>query len=291
MAHQRHTRFRDLVEQDDIAVVPGCYDALSASILEKQGFDAVYVSGAGVSNTKLGLADVGMVTQTEMCDRVHYVAEKVDVPVFADADTGYGNPVHVRRTVRMYEQSGASALHIEDQKFPKKCGHFDGKELVSVEEMVEKVRAAVDARKNEGFTVVARTDARAVNGVEDAIERANAYVEAGADLVFPEAPETREEMQRFVDEIEAPVMANMVEDGKTPLMDAGELADIGFALVIFPNSLLRAAMIAMQETAETLDDTGSTEDMLERIADFELRNSLTDYDRMAELADRYRTQN
>lgn len=284
---ERNIRFQNLVEQEDIVVVPGCFDALSARILEQQGSDAVYVSGAGVSNTKLGIADVGLVTQTEMCEQVQYVSEKVDVPVFADADTGYGNPVHVRRTVQLYEQVGVSALHIEDQAFPKKCGHFDGKQLIPVEDMAAKVRAAVDAREHDDFTVVARTDARAVDGVDAAIERANAYVDAGADMVFPEAPESKEEMQRFVDDIDAPVMANMVEDGKTPLLDAEALEEIGFALVIFPNSLLRAAMVAMQETAEHLAEHGSTAAIVDRIADFDLRNALTDYEQVTELEDRY----
>lgn len=278
--------FRDLIEQDTIAVVPGCYDALTAKIIAKQGFDAVYVSGAGVSNTKLGIADVGLTHQGEMVDQVAHIAEAVDVPVFADADTGYGNALHVRRTVHLYEQAGAAALHIEDQAFPKRCGHFDGKELVPADEMAAKIRAAVDAR--DDLIVVARTDARAVDGVDEAIERSNAYVEAGADMVFPEAPRDRSEMERFCTEIDAPVMANMVEDGKTPMLPADELESIGFDLVIFPNSMLRAAMVTMQQVAEHIKEEGTTAD-LEGIADFDLRNALTDYDDVKELEERYAT--
>lgn len=280
-------RFRDLIAQDGIAVLPGCYDALSAKIVEKAGFDAAYLSGAGVSNTKLGIADTGFVTQTEMRRRIEYVTNAISIPLFSDADEGYGNPLHVRRTVQAYEREGASAMHIEDQTFPKKCGHFEGKELLSTEEMVRKVEAAVDAREDQQFTVVARTDARAVEGIDAAIERANAYADAGADLIFPEAPQNREEMETVCAEIDAPVMANMVEYGKTPMIPADELEEIGFDLVIFPNSLMRAAMVTMVDVAEHIDETGTTGDILDQIASFELRNELTDYERVKELERRY----
>lgn len=280
---------RELFERDGIAILPGCYDALSAKVVEKAGFDAVYLSGAGVSNTKLGVADTGLVTQTEMRRRLAYVADAVSVPVFADADEGYGNPVHVHRTVRSYEQADAAGLHIEDQAFPKRCGHFENKELIGTEEMVQKVRAAVDARESDGFLIVARTDARAVEGVEAAIERANRYAAAGADAVFPEAPREEAEMRRFCEEIEAPVMANMVEDGQTPLCDAARLETFGFDLVIFPNSLLRAAMQTMVETAGHIRTAGTTADIIDDIADFELRNELTDKNRVDALERQYAT--
>lgn len=279
-------RFRRLIEQDSIAVLPGCYDALTAKIVEKEGFPAAYMSGAGVSNTKLGLADVGLTHQGEMVDQVAHIVEAVDIPVFADADTGYGNALHVKRTVELYEQAGAAALHIEDQDFPKRCGHFDGKQLIPEDEMVQKLRAATDAR--DTLVVVARTDARAVDGVEAAIERGNRYVEAGADMVFPEAPQSRDEMERFCTEIDAPVMANMVEDGKTPLLETEELEELGFALVIFPNSMLRAAMVTMQRVARHIREEGTTAD-LDGVADFDLRNALTDYEDVTELEGRYAT--
>jgi methylisocitrate lyase len=185
----RNRRLRDLIEADDIAVLPGAYDALSAKVIEKAGFDAVYLSGAGVSNTRLGIADTGFVTQTEMRRQIEYVTDAIDLPLFSDADEGYGNALHVRRTVRAYEREGASGLHLEDQEFPKKCGHFEDKSLIPTEEMLRKVEAAVDARSDPDFTIAARTDARAVEGLDAAIERANAYADAGADLIFPEAPE------------------------------------------------------------------------------------------------------
>lgn len=280
-------RLRALVDRDEIAVLPGTYDALSANIVEKTGFEAAYVSGAGVSNTKHGLADVGLTTRTEMRERLEYICNAVSVPVLTDADEGYGNPLHVRQTVREFEQAGVAGLHVEDQSFPKKCGHFEDKSVVPTEEMVQKVRAAVDARRDDDFMIVARTDARAVEVVDAAIERANAYADAGADLVFPEAPQSRAEMERFCTEIDAPVMANMVEDGKTPLAAADELEAVGYDLVIFPNSLLRSAMVAMQETAEHIRREGETESILDRIASFEVRNDLTDYERVTDLEEEY----
>lgn len=283
----RNSRFRDLIEQDEIAVLPGVYDALSAKIVEKTGFDGVYLSGAGVSNTKLGIADTGFVTQTEMRRQIEYVGEAVSLPLLSDADEGYGSALHVQRTVQAYEKEGASALHIEDQKFPKKCGHFEGKELVPPEEMVRKVQAAIGARKDPQFTIVARTDARAVEGVEAAVRRANTYADAGADLIFPEAPRNEAEIRTFCEEIDAPVMANVVEYGETPPFSAKELEEFGFDLVIFPNSLLRAAMVTMVETAEHIRETGTTEDILEEIASFDLRNDLTDYDRVKQLEEQY----
>jgi len=286
-SHGRHRHLRESIESDEIAVLPGCYDALSAKVVEKAGFDAVYLSGAGVSNTKLGIADTGFTTQTEMREQIEYVTDAVDVPLFSDADEGYGNALHVRRTVRAYEKAGASALHLEDQSFPKKCGHFEGKELIDATEMVRKVEAAVDARRDDDFVVCARTDARAVEGVEAAIERANAYADAGADLIFPEAPQDESEMRRFADEIDAPVMANMVEYGKTPMLPADRIEELGFALVIFPNSLMRASMVTMVEMADHIRETGTTGDVLDDIASFELRNDLTDYDRVKALEERY----
>ncbi len=283
----RHARLRELIKDDAIAVLPGSYDALSAKIVEKSGFQAVYLSGAGVSNTKLGIADTGFVTLPEMRDHIQYLAEAVELPIFADADEGYGNALHVRRTVRAYERAGASALHIEDQQFPKKCGHFEDKALIPTDEMVRKVEAAVGARRSDDFVVTARTDARAVEGIDAAIERANAYAAAGADLIFPEAPQDESEMREFCAEIDAPVMANMVEYGKTPMCTTEELESFGFDLVIFPNSLLRAAMVTMVEVAEHIEEAGTTGDILDRIASFELRNELTDYERVKELEEQY----
>jgi 2-methylisocitrate lyase-like PEP mutase family enzyme len=287
MSENINAQFRELLDRDAIAVLPGCYDALSAHIIEHVGFDAVYVSGAGVSNTKLGLADVGLTTLSEMRDRLTYIRERVSVPIFADADTGYGNPIHVRRTVQAYEQAGVSALHLEDQQFPKQCGHFEDKRVIPTDEMRQKIIAALDARNDSAFTIVARTDARAVDGMDEAIDRANVYADAGADVIFPEAPQNETEMQRFCAEIDAPVMANMVEYGKTPLLSVSELDDIGFDLVIFPNSLLRSTMVAMLDTAKHIQSEGGTSDALDEIASFELRNELTEYESIRDLAAQY----
>lgn len=284
---ERHATFRTLIDDDEIAVLPGCYDALSAKIIEKSGFDAAYLSGAGVSNTKLGIADTGFVTQTEIRERIRYIADAVSIPLFSDADEGYGNALQVRRTVESYEREGASALHIEDQQFPKRCGHFEGKELVPTGEMCTKIEAALDARNDDDFVIAARTDARAVEGIEAAIERANAYADVGADLIFPEAPEDESELRRFAREIDAPVMANMVEYGKTPILPAQRLEEFGYDLVIFPNSLLRASMVTMVETAEHIGETGTTDDILDSIASFDLRNELTDLDYVNDLEERY----
>lgn len=284
---ERNKKFRKLIEDDDIAVLPGCYDALTANIVEKTGFDAAYISGAGISNTKLGIADVGFTTLSEMRDQIQYITDSVSLPVFSDADTGYGNALHVRRTVKAYEKVGASGLHIEDQDFPKKCGHFEGKELIPTSEMEMKIKAAIDAREDKNFIIAARTDARAVEGIEAAIERANSYVEQGADLIFPEAPQNKEEMKKFCEEINSPVMANMVEYGKTPLMSKDELKKIGFDLVIFPNSILRRGMVAMLETAKHIKQEGTTADIEEKIASFDLRNELTDYEYIKNLEVKY----
>lgn len=287
MSGNTREQFRALIDRDAIAVLPGCYDALSAHIVEHVGFDAVYVSGAGISNTKLGLADVGLTTLSEMRDRLTYIRERVSIPIFADADTGYGNPVHVRRTVQTYEQAGVSALHIEDQQFPKQCGHFDDTRVIPTDEMCQKITAAVDARSDPDFTIVARTDARTSKGMDEAIDRANAYADAGADMIFPEAPQSKAEMSTFCADIASPVMANMVEYGKTPLLSAAELDEIGYDLVIFPNSLLRSAMVAMYDIAEHIENEGETRTALDEIASFELRNELTDYESIMKLADQY----
>lgn len=287
MSNNPREELSNLIERDEIAVLPGSFNALSANIVEKVGFDAVYLSGAGVSNARLGIADVGLTTQTEMADQIEYVAQAVDIPILSDADTGYGNPVNVRRTVQLYEQAGAAGLHIEDQDFPKQCGHFDDKSIVEPEEVVQKVKAAVDARDDPNFVVVARTDARESLGIDEAIQRSNMYADAGADLIFPEAPLDTDEMRRYANEIDAPIMANMVEYGKTPLLSAAELEEIGYDLVIFPNSLLRAAMVAMLDTAEHIDETGDTSGIIDDIASFDLRNELTDYQFVKDIEAKY----
>lgn len=287
MASNPREDLSNLIARDEIAVLPGSFNALSANIVEKAGFDAVYLSGAGVSNARLGIADVGLTTQTEMADQIEYVAQSVDIPILSDADTGYGNPVNVRRTVQLYEQAGAAGLHIEDQDFPKQCGHFDDKSIVEPEEVVQKIKSAIDARDDPNFVVVARTDARESLGIDEAIRRSNMYADAGADMIFPEAPLDTDEMRRYANEIDAPIMANMVEYGKTPLLSAAELEEIGYDLVIFPNSLLRAAMVAMVDTAEHIEETGDTSGIIDDIASFDLRNELTDFQFVKDIEAKY----
>jgi 2-methylisocitrate lyase-like PEP mutase family enzyme len=225
-----------------IVVAPGIYDAFTALVGEKAGFATLYVSGAAIAYTRLGRPDIGLVSMTEVADTVSLIRDRVGAHLIVDADTGYGNALNVVRTVRMFERAGANAIQLEDQDFPKRCGHLDGKTLVSADEMCGKIRAAVDARRARETLIIARTDAVAVEGVERAIERAARYREAGADVLFVEAPKTREHLAQAVSALgrSLPLMANMVEGGKTPPLSAGELETIGFAVVIFPGGIVRA---------------------------------------------------
>lgn len=247
-------------------VLPGAFDALSARLIEAAGFDAIYVTGAGFANASLGVPDIGLVTATEMRDHVARIVDVVDVPLVVDADTGYGNAINMGRTVRQFERAGASALQIEDQLFPKKCGHFEGKGVISAKEMVQKVHAAVDARSSDDLLIIARTDARAVSTLEEALERAEMYREAGADVLFVEAPISVEEMQIIGQRLDGPLVANMVEGGKTPLLSSGELADLGFSIVLFANATLRVAHRAINGLLSELSQTGTTEALLDQMA-------------------------
>jgi 2-methylisocitrate lyase-like PEP mutase family enzyme len=247
-------------------VLPGAYDALSARLVQAAGFEAVYVTGAGLSNSSLGVPDIGLVTATELRDHVARLADVVDIPLVVDADTGFGNAINMARTVRHLERAGASALQIEDQLFPKKCGHFAGKAVVPVQEMVQKVRAAVDARSSEDLLIIARTDARAVSTLDEAIDRALLYQEAGADALFVEAPVSVEELQAIGDRLTGPLVANMVEGGRTPLLTAAELGALGYSMVLFANVALRVAQRAVTEALAELRATGSTNALLDRMA-------------------------
>ncbi len=253
------TRLRELLTRPEARVIPGAYDALSARLIAQAGFPAVYMTGFGTSASVLGQPDVGLLTMSEMVSRVAALAAVAgDVPLIADADTGYGNPINVRRTVCEYERAGAAGLHIEDQIWPKKCGHMEGKQVIPMEEMVQKVRAAVDARQDSDFIIIARTDANAVTGLEDALRRGQAYRQAGADVIFIEAPRSMEELrvigQAFQD---TPLIFNWAESGKTPLLPLKEIQALGFTLVLFPVSLLFAATHAMLALLELLK-TGET---------------------------------
>ncbi|MGH7267756.1 MAG: methylisocitrate lyase [Candidatus Rokuibacteriota bacterium] len=260
------TRLRTLVAGPGIAMIPGAHDALAARLIEQAGFPACYMTGAGTVAALLGMPDVGLITMTEMVMNARYIARAVSIPLVCDADTGYGNAVNVMRTVREYEAAGAAGIHLEDQVFPKKCGHMDGKALIPAEEMAGKIRAACEARQDPDFVIIARTDSRAVEGVEAAIRRARLYAEAGADVIFPEAPQSRDELARFAAEIRAPLLANMTEFGKTPLVPAAELERMGYRLVIYPASALRVAHRAMEELFAQIKRAGSQEACLDRMA-------------------------
>lgn len=263
---RRTTRLRELLQGPGIVMTPGAHDAFTAKLIEQAGFSACYMTGAGTVAALLGLPDVGLITLTEMVMNARYIARAVSIPVISDADNGYGNAINVMRTVREYEAAGVAGIHIEDQIFPKKCGHMDGKALVSLDEMVGKIRAAREAREDPDFVIIARTDSRAVEGIESAIRRANAYAEAGADVIFPEAPQSREELARFAREIQAPLLANMTEFGKSPLVPAAELERLGYRIVLYPASALRVAHRAIQELLGQIKQTGSQEACLDRMA-------------------------
>jgi carboxyvinyl-carboxyphosphonate phosphorylmutase len=248
------TRLRDLLTGPDLIVAPGAYDALSARLIAQAGFLVVYMTGFGTAASVLGEPDVGLLTMSEMVSRARALASVIgDVPLIADADTGYGNPINVRRTIREYERAGVAGLHIEDQVWPKKCGHMEGKQVIPMEEMVQKVRAAVDARQDPDFVIIARTDANAVTGLEDAIRRGQAYREAGADIVFIEAPRSITELRAIAEAFsDVPLLFNWAESGKTPPLPLNEIRELGYKMVIFPVSMLFAATHAMLGLLEVL---------------------------------------
>ena len=245
---------RELLAGQDLIVAPGAYDALSARLIAQAGFPAVYMTGFGTAASVLGQPDVGLLTMSEMVSCAAALASVIgDLPLIADADTGYGNPINVRRTIREYERAGVAAVHIEDQVWPKKCGHMEGKQVIPMDEMVQKIHAAVDARQDPDFVIIARTDANAVYGLEDALQRGQAYHEAGADIIFIEAPRSIVELQAISQAFPTvPLLFNWAESGKTPLLSLDEIHALGFKLVIFPVSLLFAATRTMLELLEVL---------------------------------------
>ena len=264
------------LKQPEILVAPGVFDAFSAMAATNAGFEALYVSGASIAYTRLGRPDIGLFGLEEVADVVSHISERVDLPLIVDTDTGFGNALNVQRTVRLLERSGAAGIQIEDQAMPKRCGHLDGKALVSKSEMAGKIRAAVDARRDEATQIIARTDAIGVEGFEVALERAAAYKEAGADVLFVEAPrdeaEIAEVISRFGSDI--PLLANMVEGGKTPAMSAEELQEAGFDIVIFPGGLMRALAVTITDYFQSLHANGSTKPFQDRMLDFKQLNDL-----------------
>ncbi|WP_227378619.1 isocitrate lyase/PEP mutase family protein [Haladaptatus halobius] len=280
-------RFKKSIDNEGILVAPGAYDAASAKLVERAGAEVVYVSGSSVSTSVHGYPDVGLTTLTEMVDRARQVAGVVDVPVFADADTGYGNPINVRRTVEEFERAGVAGIHLEDQDFPKKCGHFDDKSVVATDEMVAKLRAAVDARTDNDFVLIARTDARAVEGFDSAVERSEAYLDAGADVIFFEAPESVAELEEVAERIDAPLLANMTEGGRTPMQTAAELESLGYDIALFPATGFKAVLKTLQDVYVEIVETGTQQGVLDELVSWEGRNDITGLDEIAELEGRY----
>ena len=251
-------RLRELLARPEPLVAPGAYDALSARLVEQAGFDVVYMTGFGTTASLAGRPDVGLLTGTEMVDNARRIAAAVDVPVIADADTGYGNAINVVRTVQAYEQAGVAGIHLEDQVMPKKCGHMSGKAVIPVDEMVGKIRAAVAARRDPDFLLIARTDAAAVEGLSAAIDRARAYADAGADVLFVEAPTSEDDIARVAGELRgvAPLVFNWAEGGRTPPIPLARIAELGFALVLFPIGTLLAATAGIRRLLASLRDDG-----------------------------------
>jgi 2-methylisocitrate lyase-like PEP mutase family enzyme len=271
---QINQRLKDRVEKRDALLLPGVPNALAARIVEDVGFEAVYVTGAGVANSFLGVPDIGLLSLTQLADHVAAIRDAVGLPIVSDADTGFGNAVNMRHTIRVLERSGASAVQIEDQSFPKRCGHFSGKSVVSKGEMVGKIRAAVDARHDGNFQIIARTDAVAVHGLEDAIDRLHAYREAGADILFLEAPTSVADIKAMPRLIDAPQVLNLVFGGMTPLFSLDELRRMGFAIVLYANAAMQAAIHGMQDVLGHLHARGTLEGAGERMTDFAERQRL-----------------
>lgn len=272
---QRNT-LRSRLSKPPIVIAPGVYDPLTALIATQAGFHSLYISGAAIAYTRLGRPDIGLVSVTEVVEAVSLIGDRVDANLIVDADTGYGNALNVERTVRLLEKSGAHAIQLEDQGFPKRCGHLDDKTLIPAVEMAGKIKAAVDSRHSQDTMIIARTDAVAVEGFDRAIERARLYREAGADLLFVEAPKARDELAKIVAGLgrDLPLMANMVEGGKTPMLSAAELETLGFSLVIFPGGVVRTLVKTAADYYASLAAHGSTEPFRSRMFDFDELNNL-----------------
>lgn len=280
-------RLREALGRGRLIVAPGVFDGLSARIVGAAGFEAVYASGGAIARAS-GHPDLGLLTMTEVTSRLAEIAQAVSIPVIADADTGYGNALNVYRAVREFERTGVAALHLEDQVTPKRCGHYAGVEVIPAEEMARKVRAALDARTDPDLVIIARTDARSAVGLDEAVRRANLYVEAGADVAFVEAPQSIEEMAELPRRVRAPLLINMFSGGKTPLVPARELDRLGYRIMIAPSDLQRAAIFAMRETAAVLREEGTMASLAGRLAGFRERDEIVDLDGWQARGDRYR---
>ena len=265
------TKLKSLLAERRALTFPGAANAMFARVIEEQGFEVCYVTGAGIANMHLGAPDIGLTTQTEIASIVSAISDSVSLPLLVDADTGFGNALNMTRTMKVFERAGAAGIQIEDQVFPKKCGHFAGKEVIPLPEMIAKIKAAADARNDADLQIVARTDARAIEGIDAAIDRAHAFIEAGADATFVEAPVSFEEMARIARELPVPQIANIVFGGRTPDPGREKLKAMGFAGVLYANAVLQAALRASYDVLASLRDTGSLDAVADRLAGFEER--------------------
>ena len=281
MQQSQSRRLRELIAKGCVAM-PGVPNAAMARQVERAGFDAVYISGAGLANATAGVPDIGLLTLTEVAQLAGYIVNAVNIPAIVDADTGFGGPENVARTIRELEHAALAGCHIEDQEFPKRCGHLAGKTLVPAEEMMEKIQTAVAARRDPDFLIIARTDARGVEDFASAVERAQKYMEAGADAIFPEALQNADEFRDFAKEVEIPLLANMTEFGKSPLLSFSELAEFGYRMVIFPMSALRVALKASEEFLCALKKSGTQADWIDEMQTRQELYELLDYDPAAD---------
>jgi 2-methylisocitrate lyase-like PEP mutase family enzyme len=279
--------FRSLIQNYDVLIMPVVHDALCAKIAEKVGFRAIFTAGYSNSASLLGKPDVGLLTMTEMVDAARRIADSVSIPVIADADTGYGNVTNVARTVREFEKAGVAGILLEDQVSPKRCGHMSGKEVTSPEEMMAKIRAAVNSRVSQDFVIIARTDSLSVDGIDDAIVRANLYRTAGADMTFVEAVENVDHMRRVIAETEGPHMANMIPGGRTPILSSSELANLGYRIVAYPTVNTYAVARATKEVFQHLLEKGTLEGLEDRLMDFDAFNEIVGLDEIRTLESRY----
>lgn len=281
------TTLRKLLARPKLVLAPGVSDAMNARIVAHEGFEAIYMTGSGTAASRLGMPDIGLLTMSEMVDNAQRIAEAAGIPLIADADTGYGGPINVIRTVREYERAGVAAIHIEDQQWPKRCGHFAGKNLIPVDEMVSKIKAAADARHDGDFVIIARTDAYSVEGYTATLERADRYVEAGADMIFVEELRTVEQLAEVPRRYKVPALYNMGGSGKTPFLKASEIEELGFRVVIYPNFIMRAAIQAAQNVLRTLKTTGDLKGLFEKMSGWEERHELLRMSEVRELEERY----
>lgn len=268
-------------------LLPGVYDALSARLAVAAGFDAIYVTGAGLANSRLGVPDIGLTSVDQLADHVAAISDAVEVPLVVDGDTGFGNAVNVTHVVRKLERAGAAAIQFEDQVFPKKCGHFSGKAIIPLDEMAGKLQAALDSRRSDDTLIIARTDARATDGVEAAIERAHRFREIGADIIFVEAPKSVDELRLFAEAIDGPLVANMVEGGSTPIVPLEQLGELGYAVVLYANAALRSAQRAVTLAYAELKSSGISTNLLDSMATWDERQEAVGKPHYDELEARY----